>query len=151
MPRQTELVRRLAWIFAITGVLVFAVLTAMLFSSQSQVRVPAIAALVSFAAVVLSYLGGIEGGLALRDEAGTPETRAIAFALSTLPSLAAWGVLWLPSPQWQLGAALGLFVLVWVADLMLSHQGLVPSWFVDLRTAITALVAVILGIALYLL
>ena len=140
---------RLAWIFAITGALVFVALTAMLFSTQAQVRVPAIAALVTFAAVVLSYLGGIEGGLALRDEAGTRETRAIAFALSTLPSLAAWGVLWLPSPQWQLAAALAHYVAVWGADLWLARRGLVPSWFVDMRTAVTAVVAVTLGIALY--
>jgi hypothetical protein len=142
-------VRRLAWIFAATGALVFAALTAMLFSTQTQVRIPAIAALVTFAAVVLSYLGGIEGGLALRDEAGTSQTRAIAFGLSTVPSLAAWGVLWLPSPRWQLGTALALFVAVWFADLWLARQGLVPSWFVDLRTAVTAVVALTLGVALY--
>ena len=145
------MVRRLAWIFAIAGTVIFAALTAMLLSTQSQVRVPGIAALVTFAAIVLSYLGGIEGGLALRDEAGTVHTRAIAFSMSTLPSLAAWGVLWLPSPQWQLGASLGLFVAVWMSDLWLARQGLVPSWFVDLRTAVTAVVAVTLGVALYLL
>ena len=33
---------------------------------------PAIAALVTFAAIVLAHLGGIEWGLALRDESGTP-------------------------------------------------------------------------------
>jgi hypothetical protein len=143
------MVRRLAWIFAITGALIFAALTAMLFSTQNQVRIPGIAALVTFAAIVLSYLGGIEGGLALRDEAGTPQTRAIAFAMSALPSLAAWGVLWLPSPQWQLGASLALFAGVWSFDLWLARRGLVPSWFVDLRTAVTAVVAITLGIALY--
>jgi hypothetical protein len=142
-------VRRLAWIFAVTGALVFAALTAMLFSTQTQVRIPAIAALVTFAAVVLSYLGGVEGGLALQDQTGTEHTRAIAFALSSLPALAAWGVLWLPSPHWQLGAALGLFVAVWFADLWLARQGLVPSWFVDMRTAVTAVVSVTLGVALY--
>ena len=146
---KSAVVRRLAWIFSITGAIVFATLTAMLFSTQTQVRIPAIAALVTFAAVILSYLGGIEGGLALRDEAATSETRAIAFGLSTIPSLAAWGVLWLPSPHWQLGAALALFVAVWVSDLWLAHQGLVPSWFVDLRTAVTAVVALTLGVALY--
>ncbi len=145
------MVRRLAWIFAIAGALVFAGLTAMLFSTQNQVRIPGIAALVTFAAIVLSYLGGIEGGLALRDVEGTANTRAIAFAMSALPSLAAWGVLWLPSPHWQLGAALGLFVAVWMFDLWLARRGLVPSWFVDLRTAVTAVVALTLGVALYLL
>jgi hypothetical protein len=143
------MVKRLAWIFAITGAVIFAGLTAMLFSSTNQVRIPGIAALVTFAAIVLSYLGGIEGGLALRDEAGTAQTRAIAFSISTLPSIAAWGVLWLPSPHWQLGASLALFVAVWTSDLWFARRGLVPSWFVDLRTAVTAVVALTLGVALY--
>jgi hypothetical protein len=36
------------------------------------------------------------------------------------------------------------------ADLRLARRGLVPSWFVDLRTAATAIVAVTLVGALYL-
>jgi len=44
-----------------------------------------------------------------------------------------------------------LFVLVWSADLWLAHQGLIPPWFVDMRTAITALVCLILGLAYWLL
>jgi len=144
-------VRRVVWIFAITGVVILAGLTAMLISGQSHIRVPAIAALVTFAAIVLSHLGGIEAGIALREEAGTPRTRTLALGLSAVPALAAWGVLWLPSTQWQLGSALALFVGVWSADLWLAHQGLIPSWFVDMRTAVTAAVCVILGAALYLL
>jgi hypothetical protein len=145
------MVRRLAWLFAITGALIFAAITAALFSSQSHIRIPAIAALVTFSAVILSYLGGIEGGLALRDESGTETTRAMAFGLSAVPALAAWGVLWLPSPTYQLGASLILLLGVWVADLSLARRGLIPSWFVDLRTAITAVACAILGVALYLL
>ena len=143
------MIRRLAWTFTIFGILIFAGITAMLFSDQSHVRVPAIAALVTFAAIVLAHLGGIEWGLALRDESGDERTRAIALGLASVPSLAAWGLLWLPSPQWQLGAALGLFIGVWAADLWLSRHGLLPSWFVDMRTAVTVIVAVILGIALW--
>jgi hypothetical protein len=145
------MVKRIAWIFAIAGLVPFAGATIALLWGESHVRVPAIAAMVTFAAIVLSHLGGIEGGLALREEFGSEKTRAVALFLSTVPSLAAWGVLWLPSPQWQLGASIALFVAVWGADLWLAHTGLIPSWFVDLRTAATAVVAVILGIALYLL
>src|SRR5205809_6026187 len=106
------MVRRVVWFFSIVGILYFAGITAMLFSSASHVRVPAIAALVTFAAIVLAHLGGIEWGLALREESGTEMTRAIALGLASVPSIAAWGLLWLPSPQWQIGAALALFVAV---------------------------------------
>src|SRR5688500_17103329 len=97
----SPIVRRIAWTVSIVGLAIFAGATAMLFTSSSQVRVPAIAALVTFAAVVLAHLGGIEWGLALRDESGNERTRAVALALSAIPSIAAWGVLWLPSAQWQ--------------------------------------------------
>jgi hypothetical protein len=143
------MVRRLVWFFTIVGILIFAGITAMLFTEASHVRVPAIAALVTFAAIVLAHLGGIEWGLALRDESGDETTRAIALGLASVPSLAAWGVLWLPSPHWQLSAALALFIAVWGADLWLSRHGLLPSWFVDMRTAVTVIVALILGVALW--
>lgn len=150
------MVRRVAWLLAVAGAIPFAATTLALLSHDNHVRIPAIAALVTYAAVILSFLGGIEWGVAIRDPISgaareQDRIRAVALFISAAPSLAAWGVLWLPSPQWQLWAALALFVLVWLADLGLSKQGLVPTWFVDLRTAITALVAAILGFALYLL
>ncbi|MGZ5035011.1 MAG: DUF3429 domain-containing protein [Usitatibacter sp.] len=145
------MVRRISWLFAITGALVFAGITAALLSGENHIRIPAIAALVTFAAIILSHLGGIEGGLALREEGGNEATRATALGLSTIPSLAAWGVLWLPSPQWQVGSSIVLFVAVWASDLWLARHGLIPTWFVDLRTAVTAVVCVILGVAFWLL
>ncbi len=145
------MVRRITWIFAIAGALIFAGLTVVLVAGDSHVRVPAIAGIVTFGVVVLSYLGGIEGGLALHDQVGTEKTRAVSLCLSTIPALAAWGVLWLGSPQQQIGATIALFIAVWGADLWLAQHGLIPSWFVDMRTAVTALVCVILGVAYWLL
>lgn len=145
------MVRRIAWILAAAGVVPFLVATAALMASESSVRVPAIAGLVTYAAVILSFLGGIEWGLAIREEASNERIRAMALGFSAVPSMAAWAVLWLPSPRWQVGAALGIFVAVWAADQWMASRGLLPAWFVDLRTAITAIVAVILAVALFLL
>jgi Flp pilus assembly protein TadB len=145
------MVRRIAWFLSIVGILVFAAATAMLFNPASHIRVPAIAALVTFAAIVLAHLSGIEWGLALRDESGNDMSRAIALGISSVSSLAAWGVLWLQSPLQQIGAALALFVIVWAADLWMSRHGLLPSWFVDMRTAVTMIVTIILGVALWVL
>lgn len=150
-PGGAAWIRRLQWAIAVAGALPFALATFALLWGESHIRVPAIAALVTVSAIAISHLGGIEAGLALHDEAATALTRTIAIAVGVITSAAAWGVLWLPSPRWQLATSLGLFLAVWAFDLWLSRRGLVPSWFVDLRTAITALVAVILGIALYLL
>ena len=144
------MVRRLAWFLTLAGVVPFVLATGALFASDaSSVRVPAITALVTYSAVILSFLGGIEWGLAIRDDSGNEATRAIALGLSTVSSLAAWAVLWLPSATWQVGAALGLFVTVWAADQWMASRGLLPAWFVDLRTAISALVAATLALALF--
>lgn len=144
------MVRRIFWLFAIAGCVPFAAGTVALLWGDSHIRIPAIAALVTFSAILISFLGGIEGGLSLAEQLGSEKARAHAVVLSTIPSLAAWGILWLPSPEWQLGAAIALFIAVWAADLWLAHFGLIPSWFVDLRTAATAMVCLILGLALYL-
>ena len=145
------MVRKIAWASAIGGVVILAAITVALFSPESRIRIPAITALVTFSAIILSHLGGIENGLALREEAAGESMRAVALALSILPSAAAWAVLWMPTPEWQIGGSLALFVAVWIADLWLSRHGLIPAWFVDMRTAVTAMVAVILGIAWFLL
>jgi Protein of unknown function (DUF3429) len=144
------MVRRLAWLLAITGTLILGIMTAFLFSSENHIRIPAIAALATFAMVVISYLGGIEFGLALREEGSNEHLRTMAMSMSALPSLASWGVFWLSSPRQQIGTAIGLFLMVWVADLYLARRGLIPSWFVDLRTAVTVIACVILGVAFYL-
>jgi len=144
------MVRRLAWFLTLAGVVPFVLATGALFASDaSSVRVPAITALVTYSAVILSFLGGIEWGLAIRDDSGNEASRAIALGLSTVSSLAAWAVLWLPSATWQVGAALGLFVAVWAADQWMAARGLLPTWFVDLRTAVSVLVAAILAAALF--
>lgn len=148
--RIRRMVRRLAWFLAFAGAIPFLVSTGALFvSDASSVRVPAITALVTYSAVILSFLAGIEWGLALREEAGTEATRAAALGLSTVSSLGAWAVLWLPSPTWQVGSALALFVTAWAGDQWMASRGLLPAWFVDLRTAVSVLVAAILAAALY--
>ena len=145
------MVRRIAWIFVGFGLAIFAGLSFVLLSSDSHLRVPATAAMVTFAAVVISHLGGIEGGLALREEAGNERTRAISLTVSMFPTVLAWAVYWLPTAHMQLAGCIAIFIAVWCADLWLAHQGLIPAWFVDLRTAATGTVCVILGFALWLL
>jgi hypothetical protein len=145
------MVRRIAWSFVGLGLAIFAGLAVVLLSHDSHLRIPATAAMVTFAAVVISHLGGIEGGLALREEAGNEGTRALSLILSIVPTILAWSVYFLPTTQLQLGACIAIFIAVWAVDLWLARQGLIPAWFVDLRTAATGTVCVILGFALWLL
>ena len=149
--RDSRRVRRIAWIAAIAGIVPFAVATGAMLRGDSHIRIPAIAALVTLSAVAISSLGGIQVGLGVRGENSRDAVRALAIVAGGLTSLAAWAIPWLPAPQSQLGCALALFVIAWIADLGLARAGLLPGWFMRLRTTASAVVAATIGFALYLL
>jgi len=134
-------VRTLAWALTLAGALPFLIATVFLYASDTaRIRVPAITALVTYSAVILSFLGGIQWGLALREGTATEVDRARALGWSVVPSLAAWGVLWLPSSLSQLVGAFLVLLCAWGADVHFSRRSIVPAWFLVLRTTITALV-----------
>ena len=98
-------------------------------------------ALATYAAIIVSFLGGIRWGLAVRDDAGVG-----AYAIAVLPSLVAWALLAAPEP-WRL-AGLGLFALaLGPVDLTLVRVGAAPPWFGRLRLILStgAGVALLLG------
>ncbi|MEQ9315561.1 MAG: DUF3429 domain-containing protein, partial [Henriciella sp.] len=84
----------------------------------------------TYAAVILSFLGGIRWGMALKDEGAGGGT----LALSVLPSLAGWvilpfSIILMPNPAWYLALAI-LFLLQLVWD---WSSASVPTWFKPLR------------------
>ena len=103
-------------------------------------------ALATYAAVILSFLGGMRWGFAARaGDAG------LNYVVSVVPSLVAWA--WLAAPEpWRLGG-LGLTILVLgPIDLQLVRDGLAPPWFGKLRLILStgAGLALLLGAASYL-
>jgi hypothetical protein len=97
-------------------------------------RAQTIALLAGYAAVVLSYLGGIRWGIAL---SGSGEDAGRVFALSVLPAIGGWAALFIPAPY--------SFVLLAVAfaahgawDTLSAQQGTMPEWFAKLRMQLTA-------------
>ncbi|MBE7219690.1 MAG: DUF3429 domain-containing protein [Caulobacteraceae bacterium] len=85
-------------------------------------------ALATYAAIIVSFLGGIRWGLATRAD----DTAAAPYALSVVPSLVAWAALAAHEP-WRL-AILGLVALaLGPLDLGLVRSGAAPAWFGRLR------------------
>jgi hypothetical protein len=90
--------------------------------------------LAAYAALIASFLGGIRWGVALQ---APPDGRRTAlFAVSVLPSLAAWGALALPRPH-DLSLLIALFLGLAVADIRMATRGEVPRWFGTLRLALS--------------
>jgi ABC-type proline/glycine betaine transport system permease subunit len=87
-------------------------------------------ALVTYAAVIISFLGGIRWGLAVAH--GEREDSAVHYIVSIVPSLAAWGLLILPEPQRLLCLGV-LALLLGPIDQRLVASGFAPPWFGHLR------------------
>lgn len=84
-------------------------------------------ALASYAAIIISFLGGIRWGFAVRDTEGFAP-----YAVSVVPSLVAWAALAAPEP-WRL-MILGVVALaLGPIDLELVRSGRAPAWFGRLR------------------
>jgi len=104
-------------------------------------------ALISYAAVILSFVGALHWGLAAaRDNTDRPLPAWRSYGWSVVPALVAWVALLLPYRD-----ALTLLSLTFIAAMFadlrwLAGQGL-PLWFVPLRTIISILVVIALYIA----
>jgi hypothetical protein len=96
--------------------------------------------LTTYAAVILSFLGGIQWGIGLSIVSAAPRSAKTLFCLSVLPSLFAWAMLFIAHPTSRILVAIGLFGFVWIIDTLLNLQKLIPAWFYKLRTIITAIV-----------
>jgi Protein of unknown function (DUF3429) len=108
-------------------------------------RAQAINLAVVYAAVILSFLGGIHWGYSVMlVQAGRGRDAGLLFAVSVLPALAAWTTLLLTTLQHAIWLQVTWFILVWFVDWQLSRRQLVPAWFMGLRTIITLLVVIAL-------
>ena len=111
--------------------------------------------LVLYAAVILSFLGGIRFGVAVAVPLRPGARRDII--VSVLPSLAGWvlatvGALGLFSgfaaiTAGALALLVACFLLQWAWDRRAATAGTVPEWFGRMRSRVTAIVAPTLAVA----
>jgi len=94
-------------------------------------------AIAGYSAVVLSFLAGIQWGLALSINEDAPTSARNLFLLSVASSLMAWGLLFIDAAGTRLLCTIALFCLVWLIDGLLRLQKLIPHWFFRLRSAAT--------------
>ena len=93
-------------------------------------------ALTAYGAVILSFLGGIQWGLAIA--AGGGNFRRLS--VSILPALFAWGGLLLPPGTGALVIA-AVFACVLLVDIKASRNQEAPSWYPKLRWPLTVVAA----------
>ena len=98
-------------------------------------------ALIGYGAVILSFMGAIHWGLALR--ATADQAPGAWFAISVVPALLGWGAALLGLAGAHRSALLILmigFIGVLLLDRQAIRQGLAPAWYWRLRWPLTLVV-----------
>ena len=132
------------WLGAL-GAIPFAALAVAISVGPPGISGPAGEMLRAYGAIILSFMGGVQWGLACRDRDGLSAGLSLTgmsaqrLALSVLPALFAWGALFLPA---SIGMALsaGAFGLVLFGDIRATRAGAAPAWYPRLRWPLTVVV-----------
>ena len=105
-------------------------------------------ALIGYGAIILSFMGAVHWGLALR--ATESEAPGYWFCVSVVPSLVGWAAVLVALFGGHLIALILLaagFIGVYLLDLSSISQGIAPPWYRKLRLPLTVVVVSCLGIA----
>lgn len=106
---------------------------------------PLVQWVVVYAALVLSFLGGMHWGLAsavlARDPSELDAPKVLAF--SVLPALVGWVAVFLPG---RLAPAVlaNAFIAILLLDRLIERLGYAPRWWMPLRVRLTAAVVALL-------
>lgn len=141
---QFERQRRLAWVLALCGLIPFALAAVglVVLGAGNPLAGPLTDAFTTYGAVILSFLGGIRWGAAIRH--GNPEEETapdnMALVASVVPALAGWAALFLTGT-----ASIALLLLAFCAqgawDSLSASSDRLPAWMSSLRITLTLSVA----------
>ncbi len=132
-----------AWLGGL-GFLPFLSLSVSLPILDGDQRALAARALLAYGAVILSFLGGVQWGLAIA--APPPALLWPRLSLSVMPSLLAWLAVLLPTKLGFCLLVLSLALVLW-ADLRAVGQGAAPAWYGRLRLPLSCAVMTSLALA----
>ncbi|MDH3407311.1 MAG: DUF3429 family protein [Gammaproteobacteria bacterium] len=139
-----------AWWFGGGGLIPFVAGATGLWLAPPAWHAQILGALLSYAAIILSFIGAVHWGLALRERQNLPELWW-RLGLSVTPALIAWLVLMMP-PLPAVGMLALLFGVTYLVDYSVLG-GLAPEWYRQLRAwlstgATLSLLAALLAVSL---
>lgn len=102
--------------------------------------------LTQYAALIVTFVGALQWGLAMRMPAMAPAEQWAAMGWSVCPSLIAWVALQIPQYE-GLYLIAALFVVCLLMDWRFARRHALPGWFLRLRVGLTAGAVASLGIA----
>lgn len=97
-------------------------------------------ALLAYGATILSFLGGVHWGLAIRSPGSVDDGQMKSrLFVSVVPSLAGWIALLIGNTTGLLILALAIAAML-IVDLRASRRGPAPPWYAKLRIPLTCVV-----------
>ena len=87
----------------------------------------------AYGAVILSFLGAVHWGLAMQDDRSP-----YWYVWSITPALSGFAILLLLDDGMRVVTLIPLFALAWSVDLKAANRGLIPKWYMRLRSKLTA-------------
>jgi hypothetical protein len=141
MRLEEQRLRRLAWGLSIAGLVPFALGTLGVWMFRHPFDSMALHAQMSYGAVILSFLGAVHWGLALRIPGGTPR---VLLMWGIVPPLAGWVALAF-GPPLQHGVMMLAFLAAFSADHRAVLSGFAPPWYARLRLMLTTAVLVLVA------
>ena len=146
MSTRQEPIPPIALYLGLAGLLPFLGCALLAWFPGTDGREKAIPAILAYGAVILSFLGGVRWGNALRD------TTALALitplSLSIAPSLVAWAALLIPPGPGLILLIIG-FATQYALDRTAANRDQLPHWYGRLRTilSIGAIASLLLAFA----
>ena len=135
-------------LLSLLGGLPFIAGAAIVWFSPIAYTSPTLSALFTYAAIVLSFLGGIQWGIGVSVSETAPKSAHSLFLLSIVPALLSWAMLFIDAVGSKIMVAIFLFGFAWAIDALLHLQKLIPNWFFRLRCIMTPVVIVSLAAVL---
>ena len=115
------------------GLVPFVGCAVLMYSGNPGVSIVALFANAVYAAVILSFVGAIHWGLAMRED------RSPAwYVWSIMPALISWAAIILLDTRISLLALAIGFTLSWSVDRQAHLRGLIPGWYMKMRHMLTA-------------
>ena len=135
-------------LLGLAGLIPFVATAAATWLAPIAWQVVAIRAFLAYAAVILSFLGGVQWGVAMcRERPGEAPFRG-RMLLSMVPSLLAWPALLLHplTGAWVLVAG---FLLIRCHERSRDGRAQLPDWYQSLRTLLTLVVLACHGLVIW--
>jgi hypothetical protein len=127
------------------GLLPFALLTLALWAEPADSAFWTLA-LVSYGAVILSFVGAIHWGIAMMSHGLAPRLANRRFMWSVVPSLVGWSATLLP-PQMGVWLLVAGFALHYWQDHLLQTHTTLPRWYLPLRRRLSVVACLSLVVA----